>query len=314
MSESQVSHLVAELYARAMIDIPKDVEDALRAMHESETSEWSHEVLGGLVDNLQVARERRLVICQDNGVNAHYVRYGTGAVFQGDWREAFAGGVRRATQEVPLRPTAVDPITRENREDNTARGVPLIDVEMISGADWIEITTVPKGFGSENMSQLAMLNPSDGLDGVKQFVLEAVVTAGGRPCPPVVLGVGVGGTFEKVALMAKKAAVLRRIGDRHPEAHIAELEIELLTRVNALGIGPFGLGGDTTAMDVHIEYAGTHIAGNPVAVNFQCWPARAATARIYNDGRIERLIDGEWLKDKWSGKQDSPALAASAIE
>ena len=310
ITERHVSDVVAHLYAQSMIDIPEDVEMALRTMIENESSEWSRDVLAGLIENLEVAREQRLVICQDNGVNAHYVRYGTRADFQGDWESAFAEGVRRASREIPLRPTAVHPITRENRGDNTAVGVPLITVEMVSGVDWIEITTVPKGFGSENMSQLAMLNPNQGLKGVKDFVLEAVISAGGKPCPPVVLGVGLGGTFEKVALLAKKAAVLRRIGDRHPDPAIAELELELLASVNDLGIGPFGLGGDTTAMDVHIELAGTHIAGNPVAVNFQCWPARAATARIFGDDRIENLVNGEW-HDGLVEAQGHPATAAA---
>ena len=298
ITEELVAEVVASLYEQSMIDIPSDVEDALNTMHETESNEWSREVIQGLVDNLNVARNERLVICQDNGVNAHYVRYGTRALFVGDWEEAFAAGVRKATTAIPLRPTVVDPLTRHNRGDNTGHRVPLITVEMVSNVDWIEITTVPKGFGSENMSQLAMLNPNEGIEGIKAFVLDAVVTAGGRPCPPVVLGIGVGGTFDKCALMAKQAAVLRRIGDRNPIPYVAELELELLEMVNSLGIGPFGLGGDTTAMDVHIEFAGTHIAGNPVGVNFQCWPARAATARIHNDGTVERLINGEWNTDQ----------------
>lgn len=300
ITEDQISWVVADLYNRSMIDLPADVEAALERMQVGETNEWSKALVGSLVDNLKTARESRLVICQDNGVNAHYVRYGTNVRFQGDWEKGFAKGVRQATEQIPLRPTVVHPITRENRGDNTGFGVPLLTVEMVSGADWIEITTVPKGFGSENMSRLAMLNPNEGLDGIKRFVLDTIVEAGGRPCPPVVVGVGIGGTFEKVALMAKKAAVLRRIGDRHPEPDIAALELELLDSVNDLGIGPFGLGGKTTAMDVHIEYAGTHIAGNPVGVNLQCWPARAATARIFSDGRLERLVEGRWVEDEWT--------------
>jgi tartrate/fumarate subfamily iron-sulfur-dependent hydro-lyase alpha chain len=300
IKEEQVAWLVADLYARSMIDIPPDVEEALNDIKEKEKEEWSREVVGSLIENLEVARSERLVICQDNGVNAHFVRYGTKAQFEGDLENAFIRGVQDATRNVPLRPTVVHPLTRENRGDNTAAGVPIIEVELVPDADYIEITTIPKGFGSENMSQLAMLNPNDGVEGIKDFVLNAIIKAGGKPCPPVVVGVGIGGTFDRVALLAKKAAVLRRIGDRHPEPEIAALELELLNKINELGIGPFGLGGETTAMDVHIDYAGTHIAGNPVAVNIQCWPARAATARIYTDGRLERLNDRGWIKDEWT--------------
>ncbi|HDD72281.1 MAG TPA: fumarate hydratase, partial [Candidatus Bathyarchaeota archaeon] len=190
--------------------------------------------------------------------------------------------VSRATLEVPLRPNAVDPISRENTGDNTGRLVPWLDLELVEG-DSLELTVVPKGFGSEMMARLRCVPAAEGFEAVKRFIISSVLEAGGKPCPPIVLGVGMGGVAETAMRLAKRA-IARPVGERHPEERISELEEELLEAINETGIGAMGLGGRTTALDVHVEYAHTHTVGTPVALVFQCWCARRASAIIEPDG------------------------------
>ena len=184
--------------------------------------------------------------------------------------QALTRGVERATTEHPLRSSIVSPITRENRQTSTGDGIPVMHVEFSNDIDYLDILMLPKGSGSESMSFLKMLFPSDGLAGVKKFIMECTVGAGGKPCPPTIVGIGIGGTSDLCVLLAKKAT-FRPVGERHPDPQIAALELELLEAINATGIGPMGLGGDTTALDVKIETAWTHITCNPVAVTMQCW-------------------------------------------
>jgi fumarate hydratase subunit alpha/L(+)-tartrate dehydratase alpha subunit len=216
----------------------------------------------------------------------YFVRLGTecdvnGARLARSLRE----GVARATKRHDLRSSVVHPLTRANRQDNTGVGIPDVHFEFIDGSDTIEILLVPKGSGSENMSFLTMLSPADGIAAVKRFILDSVVKAGPRPCPPTIVGVGLGGTADLCVALAKRA-ILRPVGDPHPEPDIAALEAELHGALNETGIGPQGLGGVTTAFAVHIEYAATHISMNPVAVNIQCWRGERARATVSADGAV----------------------------
>src|SRR3990172_291846 len=199
---------------------------------------------------------------------------------------AIADGVKQATIEHPLRSSVCHPIDRTNPQTNTGQRIPMIDVEFLEASGYVELKMMPKGSGSENMSFLKMLTPADGLAGIKRFVLECVVNAGGMPCPPTLVGIGLGGTSD-LAMKLAKEAIWRPVGSPNPDPAIAALEGELLETINGLGLGPMGLGGDTTALAVQIEYAHTHITQNPVAVTLQCWRGERAAARIYPDGRVE---------------------------
>lgn len=289
IEQTIVTDTIEKLYTRAMLELPSDVRKALEEAEAKEKNEQSKMILQSMLAAASIAVQEKKAICQDNGVNTHFFRLGTQVCLEGDPYAAVAEGVRRATASIPLRPTVLHSLTRENHGDNTNERVPIVYVDLLPGADYLEIVTVPKGFGSENMSDIAMLNPNEGVEGVKKFVVDTVFKAGGRPCPPIVVGIGCGGTFDLAAKMAKIASTLRPIGSRNPHPFIAAMEDELLEIINSFGIGALGVGGLTTAMDVHVEHAGTHIAGNPVAVNIQCWATRRAAARIYDDGRVEFL-------------------------
>jgi len=236
--------------------------------------------LEAILENIGYAQKNKSPICQDTGIPVVYIGLGSKApVDPGIIGDAVAAGVRRASQDIPLRSNTVHPLTRKNSGDNTGKGVPVIDVEVLNGCDYLEITVLPKGAGSENMSRLCMLNPSDGVSGITRFVLESVASAGGNPCPPVIVGLGIGGTADMAAKLSKKA-LLRRIPSGNADIGVARLEKELLESINKLGVGPMGLGGDTTALAVHAGYAFCHTASLPVAVNLQCWANRRASARI----------------------------------
>jgi len=282
----RITENVSEILKRAETMLPDDVERALEKAHKEERSETAKTQLAEILENIIYARKKGLPICQDTGIPVFYVGVGSKAdIDAGIIEEAVIGGVRKATGEVPLRPNAVHPLTRKNSGDNTGVGVPVVEMEILKGMDYVEITVLPKGAGSENMSRLAMLKPSDGLRGLEKFVVESVAAAGGNPCPPVIVGVGIGGTAEKAVMLSKKA-LLRKIPSRNKDALVASLERELLEKINLLGIGPMGLGGDTTALAVHAEYAFCHTASLPVAVNLQCWVNRRASAKIF-DKRTE---------------------------
>jgi fumarate hydratase subunit alpha len=212
----------------------------------------------------------------------------------GRWDEELEAGIRqgvaRATREVPLRPNVVHPLTRHNTGDNLGDGMPVIHFSPPKG-DFVEIVHMPKGAGSENMSALRMLNPSEGVNGIKRAVLEAITKAGGRPCPPTIVGLGIGGTAEGAAYLAKKA-VLRPVGRRSLDPEAARLEEDLELMLNRSGVGPMGLGGRTTVLGVSVELAHCHTASLPVAINLQCWAARRCSARIYPDGRVLFRTEG----------------------
>ncbi len=282
VDDKLIEEAVIALLRRAVTTLPGDVMAALEASAVIERDPTAKRELGLMVENVKEAGSCVLPMCQDTGVPVFFVKMGF--VMPG-FEDAVARGVRRATEEIPLRKNVVNPFNRKNTGDNTGKGMPYISYSYES-SDHIDITVMPKGGGAENMSALAMLNPSQGVDGIKRFVLDTVVKAGGKPCPPVIVGVGVGGTSDECMVLAKKA-VLRKVGARNPDVAVARLEMELMYAINHTGIGPMGLGGDTTALAVHIEYADCHTASLPVGVNFQCYAARRARARIYRDGSIE---------------------------
>jgi fumarate hydratase subunit alpha len=243
----------------------------IKKMLKVEESPTGKEILEMLLENARIAREEMIPICQDTGFTVVFLEVGQDVHFAGgDINEAIADGVRRGYTEGFLRKSILaDPIKRVNTGDNTP---PVVHLSIVPG-DKVKVTIAPKGGGSENMSAVKMLKPAEGIEGVKNFVVERVDAAGGNPCPPVVVGVGIGGTFEKVAYLAKKA-LLRPLGSRHADPFYADVEEELLKRVNATGIGPQGLGGRVTALDVHIEVYPCHIASLPAAVNLNCHASR----------------------------------------
>ncbi len=261
---------VARLCMEANQTLSPDLENALRQAAESEPWALAQSTLNTLCENLDAARETGLPICQDTGMACVFCEIGQDVHIDGDFEAAVNAGVAKGYTEGFLRKSVVrDPIRRGNTGDNTPA---VLHVCLVPG-DRVKITVAPKGFGSENMSRLAMLKPSDGEEGVKQFVLDTVRQAGPNPCPPIVVGVGIGGTFERAALLAKQA-LLRPVGSHHPDPYYASMEQELLQKINAIGIGPQGFGGRTTALGLQIETFPTHIAGMPVAVNISCHVTR----------------------------------------
>ena len=275
-TETIVSH-VRDLCIKANYDLVSDVMGALRAGKETEPSPLAQEILDQIIENATIAEEEQVPICQDTGFAVVFVELGQDVTIEGGGlQEAIQEGVRQGYTDGYLRKSIVkDPLERKNTGDNTPA---VIYTDMVPG-DSLKIVVAPKGGGSENMSAVAMLKPADGIEGVKNFVIDQVSRAGGNPCPPVVVGVGIGGTFEKCAMLAKRA-LLRTIGTKHPEPRYAALEAELLEKINNLGIGPMGLGGRTTALAVHVEVHPCHIASLPVAVNMNCHAARHAETTL----------------------------------
>ena len=263
---------VARLCVEANLHLPCDMERALRSARESEPWPLAKATLGTLCENLDASARTGLPICQDTGMACVFAEVGQDVHIDGDFEAAVDAGVAKGYTEGLLRKSVVrDPIRRGNTGDNTPA---VLHVRLVPG-DRVRLVVAPKGFGSENMSRIAMLKPSQGEDGVKDFVVETVRLAGSNPCPPVVVGEGVGGTFERAALLAKQA-LLRPVGSHHADPYYAAMEDELLARINALGTGPQGFGGKTTALGVQIETFPTHIAGMPVAVNIGCHVTRHA--------------------------------------
>ena len=270
----QISDTVAELCIRANKELPEDIIRAMQAAREKEPWPLAQSTLDVLRENIQAAAERDLPVCQDTGLACVFVRLGQDVHIEGDFNDAVNEGVRRGYAEGYLRKSVVcDPLRRVNTGDNSPAA---ITVELVPG-DELKLTVVPKGFGSENMSRLAMLKPADGVEGVKRFVVETVQAAGSNPCPPIVVGVGIGGTFDKAAALAKHA-LLRPIDQPNADPYYGALEKELLEEINALGTGPQGFGGRTTALGLNIETMPTHVAGLPVAVNISCHVTRRASA------------------------------------
>lgn len=273
----EIRAAVEEMCIEANLELSPDMQRCIAEAKQSERSPLAREILGQLQENMDIAKQDRIPICQDTGMAVFFVELGQDVhITGGDLTEAINDGVRAGYEKGYLRKSVVgDPLIRENTRDNTPA---IIHYDIVPG-DKVRITITPKGFGSENMSILRMLKPADGIEGVKKVVIEAAKNAGPNACPPFVIGVGVGGDFELVAKLAKKA-LTREPGSHNSQPHIAELESELLSEINSLGIGPAGLGGATTALAVNIEAYATHIAGLPVAVNMCCHVDRHRTVVI----------------------------------
>ena len=273
----EITKNIKEMCIEANYYLSKDMDYAMKQAFETEKSEIGRKILNQLQDNLKIADEEKIPICQDTGMAVIFMEIGQQVFFEGDFLEdAIQEGVRQGYREGFLRKSVVkDPIQRENTKDNTPA---VIHYSIVTG-DKVKITVAPKGFGSENMSRVFMLKPADGVEGVKNAILTAVKDAGPNACPPMVVGVGIGGTFEKCAILAKKA-LTRQVNEHSHIPYVRELEEELLKKINGLGIGPGGLGGTTTALAVNINTFATHIAGLPVAVNICCHENRHVVREI----------------------------------
>jgi len=274
----QVEEAAKELYIRALKQLPPDVKRGFDALARAETDAGAQRVLGTMIRNIKVAEDTDNLLCQDTGIPIYNVWIGRNVEVDGvALKQAIRAGCARSTREYSFRSSIVHPTTRVNAQDSTGRGVPVIRIDFTEEAETLTLEMVPKGSGSENNSWLKMAIPADGVDAIKTFVVDCVLEAGGKTCPPTIVGVGVGGTADLCVHLAKTAAT-RALGTRCEDPEGAQLERELGEAVNLLGVGPQGLGGDSTAFAVHVETAATHITMNPVAVNMQCHSARRARA------------------------------------
>jgi fumarate hydratase subunit alpha len=283
-----IEDTVVELLRQAVTKLPQDVEQALKRIFDEESEAAPRMQMQAILENLRLAEQSGTPLCQDTGIFVFFVKMGPKCEnIEGVIRNA----VERGTKEIPLRPNAVHPLSRKNPGNNLGVHMPYIYFEPGS-EDYIEITVMPKGAGSENMSQMAMLTPSSGEKGVKEFALSTLLRAGSNPCPPILIGMGIGGSADICIGLAKKA-LLRPLGSRNPDPAVAALEKDLYDALNGIGIGPMGLGGKNTLLGFHIEHAFCHTASHPVAINIQCWAARRATARIHPDGKVDYITHGK---------------------
>jgi fumarate hydratase subunit alpha len=282
-----VEEAAKQLYIGALKFLPPDVTAAIEKAYARETNDTAKGILETILRNIDIAKNEQLLICQDTGLPIFFVKIGSRFPVDGARiSAALQKGAKAATLDHPFRGSSTHPISRINPQTSVGRGLPVIHWEFEEQSDLLDILMVPKGSGSENMSAMNMFIPADGVAALKKFVLDTVVKSGGNPCPPGIIGVGIGGTADLVGVLAKKA-ICRPVGSSNPDQELAEMEQELLEAINATGIGPMGLGGDTTALAVHIESAYTHITLNPVAVNTQCWAARRRRVKIDRDGNME---------------------------
>ena len=281
-----VEEVAKELYIRALKILPPDVREALKKASDQETNPTAKEIFKTILRNVEVADQQNVLICQDTGLPIYMVKIGSKFPVDGaKIAAALKEGAKRATLEHPFRGSSTHPVTRVNPQTSVGEGLPILYWDFIPENDYLDILMIPKGSGSENMSAMKMFIPADGIAAVKKFIIDTVLQSGSNPCPPGVIGVGIGGTADLVSKLAKEA-IARPVGSHHPDPFFAKMEDELYEAINSLGFGPMGLGGSVSTLAVHIEWAHTHITQNPVAVNTQCWPARRARAKIYPDGKV----------------------------
>jgi len=285
MKSETVKSAVVDALRIASTILPEDVVNALKAARERETSDLGAAQLDAILQNVGIAREGSIPMCQDTGLQTFFIEAGAKSPFLGEIRDWIEAAVVDATAAIPLRPNTVDPFTGANPGNNTGRFMPFINWEIVEG-DEVRITVLPKGGGSENMSTVKMLPPGVGLKGIKKAVVEHIVSCQGKPCPPTVIGVGIGGGAD-IALKLGKKAILRKIGSRHPNPDVAAYEGELLELVNMSGVGPMGVGGETTCLAVHVEYASRHPASLPLGILVQCWADRRSQVLVKADGTAE---------------------------
>jgi len=284
LDPAAVEEAARELYIRALKVLPPDIKDGFARLAAAETDRTARGVLATMVTNIAVAEDTNNLLCQDTGVPIYNVTVGRDVEFDGyALKQAIRRGCERATREHPLRSSVVHPLTRKNEHSSCGIEVPVIHVDFDDVTETVRIEMVPKGSGSENNSFLKMAIPAEGVDAIRTFVVDCVISAGGKTCPPTIVGVGIGGTSDLCVALAKRAAT-RKLGSRCSDPDGAKLEEQLGAAVNRLGVGPQGLGGDSTAFAVHVELAATHITMNPVAVNMQCHSARRATATFTRGG------------------------------
>ncbi len=281
-----VEEVAKELYIRALKILPPDVREALKKAYDQETNPTGKEIFKTILRNIEVAAQQNVLICQDTGLPIYMVKIGSKFPVDGaKIAAALKEGAKRATLEHPFRGSSTHPVTRVNPQTSVGEGLPILYWDFIPENDYLDILMIPKGSGSENMSAMKMFIPADGIAAVKKFVIDTVLQSGSNPCPPGVIGVGIGGTADLVSKLAKEA-IARPVGSHNADPFFAKMEDELYEAINSLGFGPMGLGGSVSTLAVHIEWAHTHITQNPVAVNTQCWPARRARAKIYPDGKV----------------------------
>lgn len=274
----QVEEACKELYIRSLKLLPPDIKKGFERLDKTETDATGKTILGTMITNIKVAEDTDNLLCQDTGIPIYNVVIGSRVEVDGfGLKQAIIKGCERATREYPLRSSVVHPITRKNEHTSCGRNIPVVNIDFAPEAETLSIEMIPKGSGSENNSFLRMAVPADGIDAIKTFVVDCVLDAGGKTCPPTIVGVGVGGTADLCVHLSKVAAT-RPLGSRCADEEGAKLEAELTPVVNQLGVGPQGLGGDSTSFAVHVEIAATHITMNPVAVNMQCHSARRARA------------------------------------
>jgi len=290
-NQNIVENVAIKLLQLAVTKLPQDVKEALQNAYRREESEAGKTQLKAILNNIELAEKTRTPMCQDTGVIIFYLKAGAQVKGLDKIEEALRNATKRATKEVPLRPNAVNPFTQKNTGDNTGRFIPFIHWEIVPGND-IEITVFPKGGGCENVCALGMLRPGEGVKGLKKFVVDTIIKAGAKPCPPNIIGVAVGGGAD-IAMKLAKETLLRPLNQSNPDPELAKLEKELYEAANSTGIGPMGLGGKFTVLGVHVEYAERHPASYPAAVAVQCWAARRASARIHPDGTVEYLTHKE---------------------
>jgi len=280
----QVEEAAKELYIRSLKQLPPDIKSGFDRLAKTETNATAKGIIATMIKNISVAEDTENLLCQDTGIPIYNVWIGKGVEIDGvGLKAAIRKGCERATREHPLRSSVVHPITRKNEHTSCGMEVPVIHIDFVDTPDLVKLEMIPKGSGSENNSYLRMAIPAEGVAAVKTFVVDSVLASGGKTCPPTIVGVGVGGTSDLCVALAKRAAT-RALGTQCADAEGAKLEQELTAAINQLGVGPQGLGGDSTAFAAHVEMAATHITMNPVAVNMQCHSARRATASITHAG------------------------------
>jgi fumarate hydratase subunit alpha len=284
MDEQSIIKGIISLIRKAETELPQDVIIALKNAYNVEAGIAKTQI-DTILKNVELAKTSKRPMCQDTGIQTFFVQIGIDFPKIKNLKSWILNGVKIATKEIPLRPNTVDPFSGKNHNDNVGENIPYITWDFVDG-DKVLITALPKGGGSENMSKLGMLKPGVGIEGVKNFVVEEMIKAGGNPCPPTVVGVGIGGGAD-LSLKLGKRALLRPVGIRHQDKMISSIELELIERINMSGIGPMGLGGKTTVLDVHIEKAHRHPASLPVGIAVQCWADRRAHLTIRSDGTWE---------------------------
>ena len=284
ISNKNIEEILIEGIYQAVINLPKDVIRALKkaAIKEKGIAKIQLETI---LKNIKIASKEGIPMCQDTGIISFYIEAGTEFKYLGDLEKILSKAVKRATKEIPLRPNSVNPFTGENSGNNTGMNIPHINWNIVKGSD-CKIHILPKGGGSENMSALWMLNPGEGFNRAKKLIVEHIIKAGGKPCPPTIAGIGIGGGADICMQLAKKA-LLRKIGEKHKEKIVAKMEKELFELINKTGVGPMGMGGKTTVLDVHIEYAHRHPASFPVGLVLQCWADRKKTIIFTKNGSIK---------------------------